>query len=111
LTVLQDRAELIGNATETQKLGAAVYDQWARSRKKDGWTSVMEVYAKGLKAYPKDSLLTQNAVAACDKEGVPLMNAKMWEEAQTIFETGLKYLPGNSNLEIRLKACRKQLKK
>jgi tetratricopeptide (TPR) repeat protein len=107
LVVLKSRADVLGNPTEAQKLGAMVYDQWARSRKQDGWKSVMQIYAKGLKEYPGDRQLTQNAVAVADAQGVPLMNAKKWAEAIEVFEAALQHLPGNAHLEGRLKACRK----
>jgi hypothetical protein len=39
------------------------------------------------------------------------MNAKKWGEAILVFETALKYLPGNSHLEGRLKTCRMRANK
>jgi tetratricopeptide (TPR) repeat protein len=108
LAVLKSHTEILGNAAEAQKLGATVYDQWARSRKQDGWKSVVETYAKGLKEYPGDTLLTRNAEAATDAQGVPLMNMKKWAEAIEVFEAALRYLPGNAHVQRRLEACRKQ---
>jgi tetratricopeptide (TPR) repeat protein len=111
LAVLKNHQDILANASETQKLGVMVYDQWARSRKSDGWKQVVEIYAKGLKEYPGDKLLTQNAVATADAQGVPLMNMKKWAEAIEVFEAALQHLPGNPQLEKRLDTCKKQAKK
>lgn len=108
LAALKSHKAILGNSSEAQKLGTMIYDQWARSRKSDGWKSVLETYAKGLKEYPGDKLLTQNAVAASDAQGVPLMNMKKWADAKAVFEAALEYLPGNAHLQRRLEACRKQ---
>lgn len=111
LVALKNHKEILGSSSDAQQLGTMVYDQWARSRKSDGWKSVVEIYAKGLKEYPGDKLLLQNAVAASDAQGVPLMNMKKWEDALKVFEAALEVLPGNAHLQKRLEACRKQLKK
>ena len=108
LKLLDGRKSLIENAKEAEAVAVSVYDQWARSRKAEGWKPVMEIYAAGLKNYPGQELLKRNAEATCDAQGVPLMNAKKWAEAIEIYEAGLRIVPGNAFLEGRLQTCKKK---
>jgi tetratricopeptide (TPR) repeat protein len=111
LAALKERTPMLADAREAQKLGVLIYDGWARSKQKDGWKSVVQIYADGLKMYAGDSLLTQNAVATIDAQGVPLLNAQKYAEALEIYETGLKYLPGNQRLEDRRKTIQGRMSK
>jgi hypothetical protein len=110
LAVVKSRAHLIGDAKKLQELGAQITIN-GRDRKEPG----LEGHGKGVcrrtQSISGRSMLTHNAEATVDAQGVPLMNAKKFAEALSIYETGLQYLPGNSFLEGRRKMCQARLEK
>jgi tetratricopeptide (TPR) repeat protein len=97
---------LLAQPEQRARVGGAAYDLWgsdlAASKE---WKAALDVYAEGLKAYPKHELLTRNGLATVDEWAAPAMEAKKWDEAARIYKTGLEYFPGNEHLLRNKKVC------
>ncbi|MEK7468927.1 MAG: hypothetical protein AAB074_16250 [Planctomycetota bacterium] len=105
-----------GRHKELVKDAAAVarpaYDQWAGSHsKKKEWKEATEVYGRGLKEYPGDKALENNATVAWDNWARTFWPAKDWAGAIRIYDEGLAQLPGSKVLLQNRKYCEDQSKK
>jgi len=90
-----------------------VYDAWADTflkRKPNNWQGAIDIYAKGLRQYPKDSHLENNAVATWDRWAKTYFETKDWKEAIGVYEKAFVQFPGNYTLKNNLEYCRKQMK-
>lgn len=88
-----------------------VFDTWAQSLATDGeWEKALGKYAEGLKLYPKDARLSNNAIATVDQWAEKSMKMKDWKEAIRIYEIGLKYFPDSDHLKRNRDYCVKQQK-
>jgi tetratricopeptide (TPR) repeat protein len=95
-----------------RNLSGRVYDDWAATfTRKGDWEGALGVYAKGLKRYPKDRHLENNAVATWNRWAFTFMKKKLWDDAIKVYERALKQFPKNSLLENNLNYCKAQKKR
>jgi tetratricopeptide (TPR) repeat protein len=80
-------------------MAGIAYNGWAlHLAKKKEYEPALAKYAEGLKAYPGQRLLTANAQAIADEWADPAVEGKKWDEAITIYQKALKYLPNDPYL-------------
>jgi tetratricopeptide (TPR) repeat protein len=109
LAVVDRSADLLGDPGQKVKLADIVYDRWAdRFSSKKDWKQAVDVYEKGLKKFPGESHLEQNAVAIWYQWAEGYSSAKDWPNAIRIYEQGVKRFPNNSVLKNNLNYCRQQ---
>jgi len=90
-------------------LAGILYDRWAdRFSGKKEWKQAVEVYEKGLKRFPGDSHLEQNAVATWYQWAEGYSSAKDWPNAIRVYEQGVTRFPNSSVLKNNLEYCRRQ---
>jgi tetratricopeptide (TPR) repeat protein len=109
LAVIDRSADLLGDSRQKAELADILYDRWANrfSGKKD-WKEAVEVYDKGLKRFPGDAHLEQNAVATWYQWAESYSSAKNWPNAIRVYEQGAKRFPNSSVLKDNLEYCRQQ---
>jgi tetratricopeptide (TPR) repeat protein len=109
LAIIDRSADLLGDSRQKAELADVLYDRWADrlSNKKD-WAEAVDVYDKGLKRFPGDAHLEQNAVALWYKWANGYSNAKDWQNAIRVYEQAAKRFPNNSVLKNNLEYCRQQ---
>jgi tetratricopeptide (TPR) repeat protein len=89
-----------------------VFDTWSASlRRKGDWQGAVDVYDRGLKLYPKDRHLENNAVATWNQWSKTYMDRKDWAGAIGIYEKALKRFPDHGTLTHNIRYCREQLQK
>lgn len=81
-----------------------------REKSQQKWQAAVDVYSKGLKRYPKDSHLTNNATVLWDAWARTYFDSEDWDEAIRVYEKGLKTLPSSRLLKNNLKYCQQQKK-
>jgi tetratricopeptide (TPR) repeat protein len=112
LALLDSNKDLLKNKQDATSVAYIVYDRWARSRQdKKNWQGAVDIYAKALAAYPKDSHLTNNAVATWNSWASTFMRAKDWNGAISIYEKALERFPDDGILKNNLNYCKVQRKK
>jgi tetratricopeptide (TPR) repeat protein len=112
IALLDEYAAVVGSPRYAKEQGVAAYDGWARSFvEKDEFEKAVQVYAAGLKVYPRDPDLTNNAEAVCDRWAKPFIDAKSWAQALAVYERGLELIPGSMHLASNRKACQQRLRK
>jgi len=88
------------------EIGGDVYDRWARSLEAGGKLDpVLGKYAEGLKRYPGNGRLSNNAVATVDSWAGKAMDAGDWDKAIATYATGLRYLPDSEHLKHNKAYC------
>ncbi len=109
LAIIEGSADLLGDSRQKAALADDLYDRWAnRFSSKRDWKEAVEVYDKGLKNFPGDSHLEQNAVATWYQWANGYSNAKDWSNAIRVYEQAAKRFPNNSVLKDNLEYCRQQ---
>jgi hypothetical protein len=104
VAVLKRYRPLMKTPEQYAELGGAVYDRWARSLAEDDIEAALVKYVDGLKVYPGQDLLENNALALLDKKAFPLIKEKP-DEAIRLYNLGLKYFKGNDHLLNNLRYC------
>jgi tetratricopeptide (TPR) repeat protein len=101
--------ELLPKPEQRAELGASAYDSWARSLsdQKD-WKAAIAKYLEGIRAYPGQELLENNALATIDRWAETEIEAKHWVEAVRIYEIGLKSFPDNGHLKNAKERCQRE---
>jgi tetratricopeptide (TPR) repeat protein len=85
------------------------YDLWAKSHTgKKEWKEATDVYGRGLKEYPGDKHLENNATVTWDSWARTYFGAKNWAEAIKVYEEALKQLPESDLLKKNLEYCKAQ---
>ena len=105
-----------GRHKELVKDPAAVarsaYDQWANSHtKKKEWKEATDIYGRGLKEFPGDKALENNAGVVWDNWARTFWPAKDWAGAIKVYDEGLAQLPNSKALQQNRKYCEEQAKK
>lgn len=112
LAAAQAGKALLKDEAELGEVSAGVYDTWAgEHRNKKDWQRATDVYAQGLKKFPKERRLEQNAVAAWYQWAKTYMDSKDWNGAIKVYEKALEQFPTNGTLKNNLKFCQQQLDK
>jgi tetratricopeptide (TPR) repeat protein len=104
VAVLDRYRPLLKSPEQCAELGGAVYDRWARSLAEDDLEAALAKYVDGLKVYPGQHLLVNNAIALVDKRAFLLIKEKP-DEAIRLYNLGLKYFKGNDHLLNNLRYC------
>ncbi|MFQ5730872.1 MAG: tetratricopeptide repeat protein [Planctomycetaceae bacterium] len=107
---LVDQTDSLIGTKSSKRLRSSIYDRWARSfwQTKRQYVKGLDIYRKGLKELPGDSLLTQNAVYVWNRRGMAHIKTKNWPKAIAAYKTALKDFPTNSVLQSNLKYCEAQ---
>jgi tetratricopeptide (TPR) repeat protein len=107
-----ERSRAILGSTEAARqegvlsLSCRVYDRWASGlAAKMQWKEAVGVYADGLKKFPKDKHLTNNAVVVWDRWAKTFLSAKDWDGAIGVYKQGLEQFPDSSVLKNNLRYC------
>jgi tetratricopeptide (TPR) repeat protein len=112
LKALDSQTDLLAKKEDAVNFSYIVYDAMASGRsKKKEWQGAVDVYAEALKKHPKDSHLTNNALAAWDEWAKTFFPAKQWGDAIKVYENALKQFPDVSLLKNNLNYCQEQAKK
>ncbi len=102
---------LLAKPEQRSELAGIAYDRWAQHLAKGKeWKAALDKYAEGLKAFPKQARLTNNALVTIDQWARPAMNVKRWDEAIRIYQVGLEYFPGDRYLQEKVGYCEKKKK-
>ena len=109
----EDAAAAVGRHSglikEPAEAGRIAYDQWARSHSsKKEWKEATEAYGRGLREYPGDRHLENNAAVVWDNWARTYFAAKDWDSAIQVYEEALKQVPKSAVLQNNLKYCREQ---
>jgi tetratricopeptide (TPR) repeat protein len=111
LDVVERHVDVLGGKDGVRDASLSIYDDWANERKKKGdWQAAVDVYDKGLKRFPEDKHLTQNAVATWNAWAKTYIDQKKWDQAIEVYENGLKRFPKNDTFTGNIEFC-KQMKK
>ena len=112
LAAIAANKELLKDKDDPKALAYTVYDGWAEGLKgKKDWQGAVDMYAKGLGQYPKDSHLSNNAVATWVAWAATLIDKKDWAGAIKVYEKALKQFPDDGTLKNNLDYCKEQMKK
>jgi tetratricopeptide (TPR) repeat protein len=102
---------LLTNSGHRARVGSIAYDTWARSlANQKEWKAALDKYGEGLKAFPQQERLTNNAIVTVDEWAGPAIGAKNWDEAIRVYRIGLEYFPGNGHLLHNKEYCERMKK-
>jgi tetratricopeptide (TPR) repeat protein len=95
IAIVERHAKIIGDEAKTKELVLGNHDAWAQHLGEQGdWSAALEVYAQGLKRFPKDPHLLNNLVATF-QQGVAVTNEKKGAaEAKALLARTHKRFPG-----------------
>jgi hypothetical protein len=71
----------------------------------------VDVHDKGLKRFPEDKHLSQNAVATWNAWANTFVMDKKWDQAIEVYENGLKRFPKNDIFTNNIQFCMEMKKK
>jgi tetratricopeptide (TPR) repeat protein len=112
LASLESYSGLLREPKDQAQIAGQIYDRKADElRQKGDWQGAVDVYDGGLKKFPKDSHLSNNAVANWYQWSKTFMDKKDWAGAIAVYEKALERFPDNGTLNQNLKYCREQLAK
>jgi len=112
LAAIERYGPLLPEAKDKSELGGLVYDRQAEDlRTKKDYEGALQVYAEGLKAFPGEGRLRNNAIFTYDRWAGKAMENKDWSEAVRIYQLALAQFPGDSHLSNNLKYCHGRLAK
>jgi tetratricopeptide (TPR) repeat protein len=101
---------LIGK-DDVVELSRYFYDQWANDCKNEKkWQAAVDVYDKGLKRFPKDKHLTQNAVATWYQWAESFAKPEELDQKIQVYTDALKRFPDDKDLKTNLEIYKKQKK-
>ncbi len=111
LSVL-DRGEKLLKTKDTNPLlsaGRRVYDRRAGQHLANKqWQKAVDVYASGLKRYPGDSHLKNNALATWGQWAGTYIDEQQWDAAIEVFDKALKQFPDSGTLKNNREFCEQQ---
>jgi tetratricopeptide (TPR) repeat protein len=109
LDVVQSNSPLLGDEAGASEIAVPVYDEWARCLlKKKQWREGVSVYAEGMKHFPNDEVLRNNAGVAWNQWAKVFIDQKKWDEAIKVYDEAAGVLPDNDTLKRNLEYCRAQ---
>jgi tetratricopeptide (TPR) repeat protein len=112
LALVERYADVLGDKDAVREASLATYDDWANERKKkEDWQGAVDAYDMGLKRFPEDKHLTQNAVATWNAWANTHIKVKKWDQAIEVYENGLKRFPKNDTFTNNIKFCKEMKKK
>jgi tetratricopeptide (TPR) repeat protein len=112
LAVVERSRDILKDDKEVAQLAGRVYDAWAGGLvKKRDWQGAIDAYAQGLKKFPKDPHLENNAVVTWQQWAKTFMDKKDWPGAIGVYEKAAKQFPENGTITNNLKYCQQQAEK
>ncbi len=99
---------LFATAKQYAEVGGDAYDLWAlHLAGQQQWEAALRKYGEGLKAFPKQQRLLNNAEATVDQWAHAAIRAAKWDEAIRIYTTGLQIngLHNSKHLQENRKFC------
>lgn len=105
-------APLYASPEVRAEVGGAVYDRWTQHfADRREWEAALDKCAEGLRAYPKQDSILRRLRVTVDAWAKPSMDAKQWDEAIRIYDSGLERAPGDAHLELNRKYCERMREK
>lgn len=112
LATLDSLSALLRGPGDAAQIATVVYDRWsAELRQKGDWQGAVDVYDRGLKKFPRNAHLENNAEATWYQWSKIFIDRKDWQGAIGIYEKALERMPQSARFQQNLKHCREQLEK
>ncbi|HKB40183.1 MAG TPA: hypothetical protein VKD72_27375, partial [Gemmataceae bacterium] len=112
LAALDALSGLLRGPDDAAQIAAVVYDGWSEElRLKGDWQGAVDAYDRGLKQFPGNGHLTNNAEATWYQWSKVFMDKKDWKGAIGIYEKALERMPQSGLFQQNLRYCREQLEK
>jgi tetratricopeptide (TPR) repeat protein len=111
LDLVERHKDVLSGNDDVTELSRHFYDQWANHYKNDKkWQAAVDVYDKGLKRFPKDKHLTQNAVATWYQWAESFSKPEELDQKIQVYTDALKHFPDDKDLKTNLEIYKKQKK-
>jgi tetratricopeptide (TPR) repeat protein len=112
LAALDILSGLLRDPADAARIATGIYDSWSGElRLKGDWQGAVDVYDTGLKKFPRNSHLVNNAEATWYQWSKTFMDKKDWRGAVGIYEKGLVRMPDSGLFKQNLRYCREQMEK
>jgi tetratricopeptide (TPR) repeat protein len=112
LAAVDSLSGLLRSPDDRGGIATAIYDTWSNELNHKGdWQGAVDVYDRGLKKFPRNSHLANNAEATWYQWSKLFMDKKDWRGAIGIYEKALERMPDSGLFKQNLKYCQEQLEK